>query len=772
VTARHFPLVSALLGLTVLTVGTARAEPAPDESPTDALLEKAEGAPGRSSLDAQLDEGDDAEPVEPASSDAGSLRWMDQGKVAPYLPPSHPAAAAIKRRQYGQARKLLIAEPQTPPIRYLAALSAIREHHEALGAAELSALAADYPELKSQCHFYAGMSLEKVGQWSAAASEFAQVEVGGLPFEQARWHLAKVKEQKKDLAGAMEALAGLWAPGISTPAQARAYWEVARLARKLGRFNAEHRALLAVWAQNPASALGIAARARLNGLPIPAKWRVVHAETLINQHRGPEALAELERILPHVSLPDEVACRARFAYGLALKQSRQHSRVVKELTPVVAGCSSPELLARARYVLAGSQAVVDPQGAVETYLSIARSFPNDKHAEDALIYASELLRRQGAQERALAALVSLTAREAPDAAVAKAWFARFWIERQLGKTDASLKDLDALIKLPTDVLSSDESERAHYWRGRTLLQLGRADEGAAELAELSRVEAASFYALMAREQVPAPQGETAGVPEGEGAVDVGPLAEDPHFRTGLELVRMGLPATMELLAVSRARLTEQGSLFLFRLLNDSGSPSGAKVLARSLAMGSQHRAPWGRAIWEAAFPQKYRNVIRAQSRLSRVDPALMQALVREESGFNPRAVSATGAVGLSQLMPETAALVGQSLNLSSSLQDLRDPARNVRLGSAYLAELLHRFDGNAVLAVASYNAGPVAVSAWVRRQGPSQMDEFVENIPLEETREYVKRVLGSYNTYAFLYAKDKGRAQRSLRAVVVASARP
>jgi soluble lytic murein transglycosylase len=134
---------------------------------------------------------------------------------------------------------------------------------------------------------------------------------------------------------------------------------------------------------------------------------------------------------------------------------------------------------------------------------------------------------------------------------------------------------------------------------------------------------------------------------------------------------------------------------------------------------------------------------------------LVQALMREESALDPRALSPAGAVGLTQLMPATAQQVARRAGMGKlGKNGLAEASTNIRLGSRYLGELIRRFDGQVPLGVAAYNAGPGAVSRWLDQRPGLELDEFVEEIPIEETRGYVKRVLRSYAAYRLLYGGD------------------
>src|SRR5207245_10453960 len=137
---------------------------------------------------------------------------------------------------------------------------------------------------------------------------------------------------------------------------------------------------------------------------------------------------------------------------------------------------------------------------------------------------------------------------------------------------------------------------------------------------------------------------------------------------------------------------------------------------------------------------------------------LLQALMREESALDPRALSPTGALGLTQVMPATARSIAHRLKLRGySSPRLFEPDVNIRIGAVYLGELYARFHHPA-LALASYNAGPGVVAGWMKARGALPLDAFVEEIPLDETRAYVKRCLRSFAAYQYLYAPGPSRA--------------
>ena len=126
--------------------------------------------------------------------------------------------------------------------------------------------------------------------------------------------------------------------------------------------------------------------------------------------------------------------------------------------------------------------------------------------------------------------------------------------------------------------------------------------------------------------------------------------------------------------------------------------------------------------------------------------------MREESWFNKQAVSRSGARGVMQLMPFTARWVSKQLKYEyNDDENLFDAEININFGAWYLSYLKKRFNGNTVLMIASYNAGPEAVTKWVNGNSNMETDEFIEAIPYNETRAYAKRVLRSYAEYHRIY---------------------
>lgn len=159
-------------------------------------------------------------------------------------------------------------------------------------------------------------------------------------------------------------------------------------------------------------------------------------------------------------------------------------------------------------------------------------------------------------------------------------------------------------------------------------------------------------------------------------------------------------------------------------------------------------------IWQESYPLEFGKYVAQNAAERGVDPLLVHALIREESRYNPNAISRSHALGLMQLLVGTAYGSAKKVGISlSGEKDITRPEVNVALGTYYLSYAIQRFAGNAMLGVASYNGGPGAVGSWMKHHTSGDFDLFVENIPFRETRDYVRKVFGSYWVYQSLYGK-------------------
>jgi soluble lytic murein transglycosylase len=173
---------------------------------------------------------------------------------------------------------------------------------------------------------------------------------------------------------------------------------------------------------------------------------------------------------------------------------------------------------------------------------------------------------------------------------------------------------------------------------------------------------------------------------------------------------------------------------------------------------------------ELRYPTPYSEEFEKHASRSNIQHSWALGIARSESLFMRDIRSSAGAIGLMQLMPETARRTAKDVNLKyAGLVTLTDPDSNIRLGTAYLRKMLERFDNNQVLATAAYNAGPLNVEKWLPKNGDIDALIWIENIPFTETRKYVKRVLA---TDTIFHWRLTGETKRLTPILAIVSADP
>ncbi len=158
--------------------------------------------------------------------------------------------------------------------------------------------------------------------------------------------------------------------------------------------------------------------------------------------------------------------------------------------------------------------------------------------------------------------------------------------------------------------------------------------------------------------------------------------------------------------------------------------------------------------WNFCYPTAFSEHVSRYAGRYGVSESLAYSIMRAESNFYPSARSAVGAVGLMQIMPNTAKYLEKDKSGIDGEIQLTHPELNIKLGMKHLKDLIRRYQGNLVFAVAAYNSGATPVDRWRRNFSGLEKDEFIENIPYPETREYVKKVFSSMVIYRSLYGLD------------------
>jgi soluble lytic murein transglycosylase len=378
--------------------------------------------------------------------------------------------------------------------------------------------------------------------------------------------------------------------------------------------------------------------------------------------------------------------------------------------------------------------------ALTMYLELAGEGKKQELADDALIEAASLKRGLGEYSEAARMFDQAAKLSSEPKAVAKSVWESGWCRYLAGEYPAAANIFKGLLTDET------QREKVLYWLGRSLEKTGDITSAAYYQTLLNEFPA-GFYATWHREQK--------GLKDSREALgNRDPLTELPvlaGFDKPRLLASLGLieEARVEL-AAARKKSGEKKGMFpgfarIYIEMRDYG-------MAISLFM--QNRPVlWEKStlpLWTAGYPRAYTDLVSQNAALNGLSEGLVFALIRAESGFAPAIKSGAGAIGLMQMMPATAKLTAREKG-EFNPQRLTVPEYNIRLGTKHLHDLMKEYNGDVVYVAAAYNAGSGALERWKKSFKGLKKDEFIESIPYQETRDYVKKVYASAATYRQLY---------------------
>jgi len=346
-----------------------------------------------------------------------------------------------------------------------------------------------------------------------------------------------------------------------------------------------------------------------------------------------------------------------------------------------------------------------------------------------------------------------------------------WLNYRLGNYSAAALLFDKQLALYG---GGKEIPAALYWRGRLYAdQEHQPAMAAAYYQTVSRAFEHYYYAQMARERLT----ELGNVAPSDVAMlenirreEIPPLTDDvpeddEHVVKARLLANAGLNEYIPL-EIQAADGSQQWGAFAEAEIyaSDGETFRAMRVLKRALpfyASAPIDTIPMG--CWKILFPQPYWSAIEQDAAKNGLDPYMVASLIRQESEFNPAAISPANAFGLMQLLPS----VGRSMAKEEGIRHFNDgellnPETNILLGTRYLKQTLDKFAGQAPYAFAAYNAGDSRVTDWQSIGKYHGMDEFVESIPFTETREYVQAIVRNESIYRELNKALEGNAGREV----------
>lgn len=530
-----------------------------------------------------------------------------------------------------------------------------------------------------------------------------------------------------------------------------------------GQTNKAAVALKSVYYKMPTSTDADAAGSELRKLGVvavsPAERRT-RADLLMKGRRYADAADEYR------ALSGEVPAAAQPELELALASALQKSGRTKDAKQVLMAATDAtgDDAAQRLYMLAeNARSSDDEDGFLKTLDQLRQTAPTSSWFEQGLLSSANRYLLKKDYDRAIDGFRELQQRFPNGSRAAYAHWKASWLALRQGRLDEAKKGFEQQIALYPN---SAEIPSALYWRGRLAQDDGETAKARAFYQKLSDRFRNYYYADLAR-------GRLKTLKDTE-VVSYALLDRVPPLKRAPKPTEPEIPE--DNLRVQKAELLENGALadLAVREVQAAEQEEGGNWAPAEMARIYQNTGRYDRAVgvmkrtvpnyfavdlpelprayWEALFPRAYWTDLKRYSEENSLDPFLVASLIRQESEFNPAAVSRANAVGLMQLLPTTGKQVAKDLKVKHfNPSELYLPQRNLQLGTRYFRTMVDRFGGQFEYALAAYNAGSDRVDDWLGQAKFRDIPEFVESIPFTETREYVQAIMRNAQVYRQLY---------------------
>jgi peptidoglycan lytic transglycosylase len=656
---------------------------------------------------------------------------------------------------------------------YLAYLS--QDHNYAVDALDARSISST-TALGDYAFFFRGESEAAAGANSDARRDFSAVyadHATSLKAREAKLRAAEVAVAAGDPSTAIKELSKM-----AEAADAASLLIIAQAEEARGKPEQAIAGYRRIYYDLPATTASVKAEARLAALsaspkdsPLSFEKERARCESIFEAGQYGEAAAAFDQLVarfPEDSRLDEIYLRR----GVSLLNNRQPAQAVSSLALVSA--RNPVLHAEAMFNqaegLRRSNRSGEATALVDRFLA---QYPKSRWAEDALYNLARELDKRGSKSEAGARYRRLLASYPKSQYAAEASYNLGWQAYQAKSYAEAARILEhhlASYRHPETKFIGE----ACLWAGKSEERLG------------NRARALALYDLVYERYRYGYHGYIAGLRAGKLRAGDGSLrpeqarpgsdlerirnnvtyveaiketadgSEEERFAKADDLEVIGLTdlAIKELnSALERAPASPKVNLRLAQVYARRGESFQATLVLRRgyPDLYSYREADLPREAWQIFFPLVSWATIKEEAKRYGIDPYMAAGLIRQESVFNPNAISRAGARGLMQVMPATGQLVSRRQGGGAiTAADLLNPTLNVKLGMNYLAQMLGQF-GRIEYAAAAYNAGPGRAQRWIAERGGMDIEDWIEAIPFTETRGYVQGVLRYSANYRRLY---------------------
>ncbi len=590
-------------------------------------------------------------------------------------------------------------------------------------------------------------------------------------FAGAKYQLAKAQYYARNYAAALKGFLALIADSKNSYVRKSTY-EAAKTYAKLGNWKQAQDTYQQLIHANDADMI---AQSSLNALQklvtghpelqITRNQRMTHAMVRFNRGQLTSARSEFRKVA--VGHKDKITARSTYYIGRAYHRQRKYDLALKEYNKIVSLYPASGYLTRALY-----QSTLcyrrkgQPPLAEKHLIAFIEKYSWSALADDALYDLGWVQENEKQYDKALASYRRLTTQYTNSTWLPRAYWRIGWIQFKNERYADCIATFTTLQKgFPHD----SWAKAARFWIAKTYERQNRLKEAEAVYSEIvkanhwyySGAAKAHLKRLQSKLAASAKQ-ETLAIPRVRVTVDSPAWKNIGSKKTARvqQLMRLKLfeDALIELEGLAKRDNSNLRDnyynliLCLEKLKRFQQAHGYADRLSRFQPLrGKNNAIPV--ELYRLLYPLYYTDLLQKHTTKYEIDPLFVAAMIREESRYNADIVSYAGAIGLMQIMPATGRELAGRLKIPRfNTKMLYNPDINIQMGSWYMKSLMDQFDNNHALVAGAYNGGPGRMRRWIQAKQIPDLDEFIEDIGIDQTRRHIKKVIDSYIIYQQLYS--------------------
>lgn len=590
-------------------------------------------------------------------------------------------------------------------------------------------------------------------------------------FAGAKYELGKARYRTGNHADAQNSFLALIADSKNSYVR-RATYEAAKTYAKLGNWKQAQDTYQQLIHANDADTI---AQSSLNALQklvaahpelqITRNQRMTHAMVRFNRGQLTSARSEFRKAA--AGHKDKITARATYYIGRAYHRQRKYDSALQAYNKIVSLYPASGYLTRALY-----QSTLcyrrkgQPQLAEKHLIHFIEKYSWSALADDASYDLGWVQENEKQYDKAIASYRRLTTRYTHSNWLPRAYWRIGWIQF---KNEQYTECIETFTTLQKGFPHDSWAKAAHFWIGKSYERQNRLKAAETAYSEMAKTSY-WYYSGVAKAHLERLQSKL-GIPVKQEILAI------PRARVTLNSSawkNIGSKKTVRVQQLMRLKLFEDALTELKGIIKRDNSNLGDNyynliVCLEKLKKFQQARGYADRLsrfqplrgknnaipveLYRRLYPLYYTDLLQKHTTKYDIDPLFVAAMIREESSYNADIVSYAGAIGLMQIMPATGRELAGRLKIPRfSKKMLYNPDINIQMGSWYMKSLMNQFDNNHALVAGAYNGGPGRMRRWIKAKQIPDLDEFIEDIGIDQTRRHIKKVIDSYIIYQQLYS--------------------